>query len=178
MRVILAGLAFVLTGLASTAVAAPAPDIVGKSVLVNWTDNRQIQRSDGSMNVAISRELRIYISSAGRPFVKGTSAAGQRSSTSEQVGASGTTAAGGTRAVSVNGHTIVVQTSFGNWATNLRVELSPGGSSCSAQITVGKEVGSATKAFRSGMSGMMTEVHSVTVSGVSCTVQQGNVFAN
>jgi hypothetical protein len=178
MRVILAGLALVLAGLASAAVAGPAPDIVGKSVLVNWTDSMQIQRADGSMNVAVRRELRIYISSAGRPFVRGTATTGRGSSTSEQVGASGTTSGGGMRAVNVDGHTIVVQGSFGNWARNLRVELSPGGSSCSAQMMVGKEVGSAPKAFRSGISGMMTEVHALTVSGVSCAVQEGNVFAN
>jgi hypothetical protein len=178
MRVIWAGLAFALTDLASPAVAAPAPDITGKSVLVNWTENRQVQRTDGSMNVATSRELRIYISSAGRSFVRGTSAAGRFSSSSEQVGGSGANAGGGARAVHIDGHTIVVQTIFGNWARNLRVELTPGGSSCSAQMTVGKEVGSAPKAFRSGMSGMMVEVHAVTVSGVTCAVQQGNVFAN
>jgi hypothetical protein len=178
MRLILAGLAFVLTDLTSPVIAAPAPDIVGKSVLVNYTENRQIQRADGSMNVAISRELRIYISSAGRSFARVTSAAGRGSNTDEQVGASGTNASGGARAVSVSGHTIVVQTSFGNWAKSLRVELAPGGSSCSAQMTIGKEVGSAPKAFRGGISGMMQEVHAVTVGGVSCTVQQGNVFAN
>ena len=178
MRVILAGLAFVLTDLAFPAVAAPAPDIVGKSVLVNWTENMQIQRAEGSMNPTVSRELRIYISSAGRSFARATAAAGQRSATRELVGASGTSGSGGQWAVHVDGRTIVSQASFGNWARNVRVELSPGGSGCSAQVTAGKEVGSATKAFRSGMSGMMTEVHAITVSGASCTVQQGNVFAN
>jgi hypothetical protein len=177
MRAVLAGLAFVLAGL-SQAVAAPAPDIVGKSVLVNWTETQQIQRADGSATVAVSRELRVYISSAGRSFARLTAAAGRRSATNEQVGNSGTSLAGGAQAVRVDGRTVVMQSSYGNWARNVRVELSPGGSSCSAQVNVGKEVGSAPKAFRSGLSGMMTEIHSVTVSSASCTVQQGNVFAN
>jgi hypothetical protein len=178
MRVILAGLAFVLAELASPVVAAPAPDIVGKSVLVNWTDNLQIQRADGSFNVPVSRELRIYISSAGRPFTRVTSTSRRGSATNEQVGGTGVTGAGGVRAVSINDHTLVLETTIGNWARNLHVEFAPGGSSCSAQMLVGKEVGSAPKAFRSGISGMMTEIHAFTVSGVSCTMQQGNVFAN
>jgi hypothetical protein len=178
MRVILAGLAFVLAELASPAVAAPAPDIVGKSVLVRWTENMQIQRADGPMNPTVSRELRIYISTAGRSFARAMAASGRRSATNELVGTSGTSGAGGQWAVRVDGHTIVSQASFGNWARNVHVELSPGGSDCSAQVRTGKEVGSGTKAFRSGISGQMTEVHSITVSGASCTVQQGNVFAN
>jgi hypothetical protein len=177
MRMILAGPAFVLAGLASPAVAEPAPDIVGKSVLVNWTENLQIQRADGSKDAAVSRELRIYISSAGRSFARGTGAA-LGSVTNEHVGPSGTSGAGGQWALRVDGRTIVVQASFGNWARNVRIELSPGGSSCSAQIKVGKEIGSAPKAFRSPISGMITEVHAMTVSGASCTAQQGNVFAN
>ena len=130
------------------------------------------------MNPTVSRELRIYISSAGRSFARATAASGRRSATNELVGASGTSGSGGQWAVHVDGRTIVSQASFGNWARNVRVELSPGGSGCSVQVTAGKEVGSATKAFRSAMSGQMTEIHAMTVSGASCTVQQGNVFAN
>jgi hypothetical protein len=177
MRAILIGLACTLAELSSPAVAGPAPDIVGKSVLVNWTENLEIQRADGSRNVAVSRGLRIYISSAGRSFAR-ASAAARGSSTNDLVGTSGASLAGGQWAVHVDGHTIVSQVNFGNWARNLRVELSPDGSGCSAQVTVGKEVGSAPKAFRSPISGMMTEIHAATVSGASCTVQQGNVFAN
>jgi hypothetical protein len=177
MRVILARLAFLLAGLASPAVAGPAPDIVGKSVLVTWTENRQVQRADGTANTASFREARIYISSTGHPFTRLT-AATRRSATNEQVGTSGTSLQGGQQAVRVDGHTIVIQSEIGNWAMNLRVEVAPCGSGCSAQISFGKEVGSAPKAFRSAMSGMMTEVHAVSASGASCAVQQGNVFAN
>jgi hypothetical protein len=129
-----------------------------------------------SLSADVTR--RIYISSAGRPFIRSTSASGQRSATGEQVGASGANPAGGLQAVSVNGHTIVLQTIMGNWGRNLRVELAPGGSSCSAQMSVAKEVGSAPKAFRGPMTGKMIEIYTVTVNGISCSAQQGNVFAN
>jgi hypothetical protein len=177
MRAILAGLAIIVTELVSSAVAAPAPDIVGKSVLVSWTENRQMQRGGESVNATLSFDLSIYISSAGRPFTRLTLASRRGSAVNEQVGNSGTALGGGVRAVSANGHAIVFQATMGNYARNLTVELAPGGSSCSAQMVVGKEVGSAPKAFRSPVTGMMTEIHSLTVNGVSCAVQEGNVFA-
>jgi hypothetical protein len=178
MRAILAGLAFVLAQLLSPVVAAPAPDIVGKSVLVTWTENRQMERGGQTVNATLSYDLRIYVSSAGRPFTRLTLASRRGSALNEQVGNSGASLAGGVRAVSVDGHTIVLQATIGNYARNLRVELAPGGSGCSAEMVVGKEVGSAPKAFRSAVTGEMTQIHAVTVNGVTCAVQQGNVFAN
>jgi hypothetical protein len=74
--------------------------------------------------------------------------------------------------------TIVFQATIGNYARNLRVQLAPGGSGCLAEMVVGKEVGSAPKAFRSGVTGEMTEIHALTVNSVSCAVKEGNVFAN
>jgi hypothetical protein len=174
MRAILIGSALVLAELSSPAVAAPAPDIVGKSVLVSWTENEELV---GGAAKAIGLELRLYISSAGRPFTRVT-ATGRWSAMNEQVGRSGTSNAGGVRAVRVDGHTVILQAIKGNYAKNLRVEIAPGGGSCSAQMSIGKEVGTGPRAFRSPLSGAMIEIHSLTVSGVSCSMQQGNVFAN
>ena len=178
MRGVLAGLAYVLAELASPAVAAPAPDIVGKSILVSWTENRQELIDGRPASATVGLDLRIYISSAGRPFTRLTTAAGRSSAINEQVGGSGTAATGGMQAVRVDGHTLVFQSIMGNYARNLRVELAPGGSSCAAQMSVGKERGSAPKAFRGAATGRIVEIHAVTVGGVSCTVHQGNVFAN
>jgi len=178
MRFALAGLACVLAQVASPAIAAPAADIVGKSVLVSWTENRQMVRGGQTVNATLSFDLRMYVSSVGRPFTRLTLASGRGSAANEQVGNSGTALGGGVRAISVNGHMIVFQAIIGNYARNLRVELAPGGSSCSAQMVVGKEVGSAPKAFQSAVTGEMTEIHALTVNGVSCAVQEGNVFAN
>jgi hypothetical protein len=178
MRVVLAALVCVLAELSSPVVAAPAPDIVGKSVLVSWTENRQELVGGQPVNLATGYDLRIYISSAGRPFTRLLHSTGRLSATHEMVGGSGTAATGGLQAVRVDGHTLVFQSTMGNYAKNLRVELSPGGSSCTAQMSIGKEVGSAPKAFRGVFTGRTVEIHAVTVGGVSCTVQQGNVFAN
>jgi hypothetical protein len=175
MRVVVIGLAFALAELSSSAIAAPATDIVGKSVLVSWTENRQMERAGQAINTTLSFDLRMYISSAGRPFTRLTLGSRRGSATNEQVGNSGTSLSGGVRAVSVNGHTIVMQSIIGNYARNLRVEVTSGG--CSAEMVVGKEVGSGPKAFRSAVTGEMTQIDALSVNGVSCSVQEGNVFA-
>jgi hypothetical protein len=178
MRAIVLGLAFALAQLSSSAVAAPAADVIGKSVLVTWTENRQMERGGQTVNATLSFDLRMYVSSAGRPFTRLTLASRRGSAVNEQVGNSGTSLAGGVRAVSINGHTIVLQSVIGNYARNLRVEVASGGTGCAAEMVVGKEVGSAPRAFRSAVTGEMTQIHALTVNGVFCAVQQGNVFAN
>ena len=54
------------------------------------------------------------------------------------------------------------------------IDVAAGASGCNAQMAVGKESGSAPKAFKSG--GRTIEIHSVSVSAISCSIRQGNVF--
>jgi hypothetical protein len=58
----------------------------------------------------------------------------------------------------------------------LRIEVAPGAAGCNAQMSVGKESGSAPKAFRTGA--WTIEIHSTSVSDVSCSIRQGNVFGS
>lgn len=159
------------------ALAAPAADLVGKSVTVTWTENRQ-GRAAGRpevRNTTVDFNLGIYISGAGRPFtrMKATSRAGVASN--EQVGGGGTSLGGGVRAVRVDGRMITLQGSYGNYARNLQVEVAQGGGSCSAQMTVGKQAGSKPTAFKN-TAGNVIEIHALTVSGTACAIQQGNIF--
>jgi hypothetical protein len=158
------------------AYAAPGADLVGKSILVSWTENRQ-QRTNGSEVRPVTRnfQLQMYVSGAGRPFTRVTSSGRGGTHGNEQVGGGGDSLGGGTRSVKVNGNSIVVQANWANYARNLSVDVAPGGSSCSAQMSVGKEPGSAPKAFRN-VGGFTVEIHSLSVSGVSCSIRQGNVF--
>ena len=177
MRVAFAGLACFLAELALPAVAAPAPDIVGKSVLMRWTEYWAVKIGGVLFpHGRLDYDLRIYISTAQRPFTRLTATSRLGSAKSEQVGGSGTSMGGGPRVVRIDGHTIVSQATWGNFARNLRVELTPGGGSCSAQMSVGREVGSAPKAFRVGDE--IVEIFDVAAGSVSCEVQQGNVLAN
>ena len=163
-------------GLTASARAAPAPDIVGKSVVVQWTENREVRVNGVHRSGPVSFQLNIYLSSAGRPFARVTSSSRAVSASGEQVGSSGASLGGGVRTVRVDGHSITVQASYGNYARSTRIEVGSGGTSCSVQVTLGKEVGSASKAFQVG--GQTFEVLSSTVSSSNCSTQDGNVFAH
>ncbi len=155
--------------------SAPAADLVGKSVLVNWTESRQ-QRVNGSevRAVTVGFQLQIYVSGAGRPFSRLTASSRGGNHGNEQVGAQGQSLSGEARSITVNGSTITLQANYGNYARNLRIDVAAGASGCNAQMAVGKESGSAPKAFKSG--GRTIEIHSVSVSAISCSIRQGNVF--
>lgn len=158
------------------ALAAPAPDLVGKSLALSWTEDRQQKVPTGELrNVAVSFNLSIYVSGAGRPFTRLTSVGGGGASSNDQVGAQGGSLGGGVRTVTVNGRTISLQANYGNYARALQIEVAQGGGSCSAQMTIGKRPGSAPTAFRT-TSGISVEIHSVSASSVTCSIQQGNVF--
>jgi hypothetical protein len=163
-------------GLAMPAFAAPAPDIIGKSVVVNWSENRDVRINGTPRSGSVSFQLSIYLSSAGRPFARVTSASRAGTASSEQVGGSGASIGGGVRAVRADGHSVSVQSNFGNYARSTRIEVGSGGGSCSVQISLGKEVGSAPKAFQYG--GQSIEVLSASVASSSCSMQEGNVFAH
>jgi hypothetical protein len=156
--------------------AAPGADLVGKSVVVSWTESRQ-QRVNGSEVRPVTRnfELQIYISAAGRPFARLNNSGRGGTQSNEQVGGEGQSQGGGTRAIRVDGNSITLQANYGNYARNLRIEVAPGGGGCTAQMSVGKEAGSSPKAFRN-VAGHLVEIHSLSVSGVACSLRQGNVF--
>lgn len=177
VRNLLVGL--LVLGAATAAEAAPAPDVVGKSVTVTWSEARQqrINNAPEMRSVTVSFDLGVYVSSTGRPFIR-LSSQGNRgtASVNEQVGGSGESLGGGVRTVQVSGRTLTLQASYGNFARSLRVEMAPGGGSCSAAMSIGKQTGSKPTAFRNA-AGMIIEIHSVSVSSISCQMREGNVFA-
>jgi hypothetical protein len=160
----------------SQALAAPDADVLGKSVVVRWTENRQqrINNSPELRAVTVGFELQIYVGATGRAFTRLTASSRGGSHSNEQVGAQGQSLGEGSRSVRADGNSITLQANYGNIARNLRIEVAAGGAGCNAQMSVGKEAGSAPKAFRSG--GRTIEIHSTSVSGVSCSIRQGNVF--
>jgi hypothetical protein len=169
------GSALLMAGLAASAAsAAPAPDLVGKSVLLTWTESRQ-QSVDGSKvhPATVEFDLRIYVSGAGRPFTRLTSTGRHGPGTNEQVGGAGKSLGGGVRTVRADGHTITLQAVYGNYARTLNIDVS--GDGCSAHMTVGKQLGAGPKAYTK-VNGITIVVYSLTAGQPSCTVRQGNVF--
>jgi hypothetical protein len=178
MRLVLRGLSCAfLAGIVMPAIAAPAPDIVGKSVVVSWSESRHLRREGQERTVNVSYKLSIYLSSNGRPFTRMAASSGAGAASNDTVGGSGSTLANGARGVTANGHSVSVTGVFGSFAHSVRIEVGQGGSSCAGQVVIGKEAGGGGKTFRSAITGKTTEVLSATPSALSCSVQAGNVFA-
>ena len=84
---------------------------------------------------------------------------------------------GGSRQVRFSGNTMQITASAQGGARMVVVEFS--GGSCNARVVIGKDVGGdGVIRAKSLASGKAIEVRSVAVSSTSCSVREGNVFAN
>ena len=63
-------------------------------------------------------------------------------------------------------------------ATRITADFGDGFASCSAQVTRAKEAPGTIIRVYSGIIKRTNEVKSIQVSGVSCSIRSGNVFAN
>jgi hypothetical protein len=161
--------------LAAPAIAGPPPkSLYGKSVVVTWSEQR-VQRNDGQgefRNLTFRGQFSAYVSSAGRLFNRVTMQNPRGSSGDrDRVGNTGG------RNASFDGNQMVaVQTSAGG-ARQIVVTFSGGHSSCSAQVIFGVQQGRGSMVATSMIRpNLKVEIKSVTSTGVSCQVRDGNVF--
>jgi hypothetical protein len=178
----------------SNAYAGPQPQLLGKSVIVSWVEDR-LQREielgeQQPRSILNAVEWTVYVSTAGRTFVRQRRAAhagrgpgGEATS----LRAPGDPAGGGTgirawsrdREVHLDFHgtTMTRTVIHESGALQLIVNFDAGFKSCSAQAIVGKESGK-PQIVRSQITGRKLEVYSVGISSMKCSVQDGNVFSS
>ena len=156
--------------------AAPPKDLYGKSVSITWTETRE-QRPVGEeawRQVAGSQTLNIYVSEAGRVF--NNLSYSTRGGSAER---KGEIAGSGTRSHEFNGRSLAVVMPHGvGGATRITADFDDGFASCSAQVTRAREAPGTVIRVYSGIIKRTNEVKSIQVSGVSCSIRNGNVFAN
>ena len=154
--------------------AAPA-ELRGKSVIIKWTESR-VQRTVGETawrSVSIGHELRVYVSTAGRVFSRQINSGRGGSGVNDQISGSH----GSTRIPQFKGQWMVIfGTGMTHGARRTSVTFGGGFSSCSAEVVRGKQAGAAVMTATSSINNKRLEIQSLTVSGVSCSVQAGNVF--
>jgi len=160
---------------ASPAYAAAPHELFGKTVSVNWTETRE-QRPEGEQawrTVNGSITMHLYVSDTGRVFnnVAYSTHAGSAERTGEIAG-------GGGRSINFNGRSLLILMKSGQGgATRITADFDAGFSSCSAQVTRATE-GSGTIVRRySGIVKHVNEIRSTQVGGASCSIRDGNVFA-
>ena len=153
---------------ATAALAAPQ-QLLGKSVVVSWTDSMQNRKLDGTSYGSTHSQQRIaYVSSAGRVFVKATNRSGNNVSNREMApGANGTS-------LRFEGNRMVAHAIFSGFARRLTVNFDSSFSSCTATIQYGSAGGPRTwKTLR----GERVELQSVSPSEPSCSIREGNAAA-
>jgi hypothetical protein len=166
--------------ISSAAMAAPPQQLLGKSIIVTWSNTRQQrdQKPDGSWtefrSVQGSHKLIIYISTAGRVFSRQVNTVGARSGTIDQVaGESGGPYA--VRTSSFSGQTMTVIGAGQGGASRTQITFDSGFTSCTAQTMVGFEAGK-TSVMLSPITKRKVETRSVEVGAVSCSMRSGNVL--
>jgi hypothetical protein len=152
-----------------TANAAP-PQLYNKSIELFWGESFVSKRvSDGSPSNGTARKSRvIYISSAGRAFVKSSDISGRDGGTRER----GPEDTKGN--VTFSGSELSLVAVNQQIARRVTVSFDPSFSNCTAVLTVGK-TGANAKA--SGYDGAMYEVISIAGGSVSCSVKPGNAVS-
>jgi hypothetical protein len=179
-------LAGALTLQCAAAYAGSAPkELYGKSIAVQWNESVASRKAadQTTQNWLRSGGMSIYISSAGRPFVR-RSLRGARI----WAGRSGTKGAGGRSVdtspdqstsdakdrVDFQGRSIVVYSEFQSGARRIAIDLDSAGTGCKASVINGRQAGK-NIAQQTGFGPI--EVTSVHVDSVNCSIREGNVFA-
>ena len=162
------------------AVAAPQ-QLLNKTVTLSWTAQFLERNPDGKeRQVSSSIRYVIYVSSLGRLFEHSSRSANGRTQGGDMDPNAGRTKMGEARGLRFEGNTLVVNRGYGgaggSGAMRAAATFDPGFGSCTLAVTHGRESGGAMK--RKGIDGVVRERRSMTESGMSCSIQSGNAFAN
>jgi len=174
---------FAMTALAMAscgAFAAPS-QLLGKSVIVSWSENRVQTTDRDAQPTAISAqaELSVYISDKGRSFSRVTMSVTNRRGNTRTGNRDAVQGEGSARSFSFSGNTMSASMPRGNaGAMQISVTFDAAFQSCSARVITGKSGGAQSTRVTSIITGRQYEFYSVKTSGESCRVQAGNVFGN
>ena len=156
--------------LVSHAALAAPPDLLNKTVRVNWAESLVEKRDDGQTITPVLRHERIiYISGAGRIFSKTVAQSRGVGATRERSPEGGSGASW-----SFQGRTMSGVVEFEAVARRIVVSFDGAGTSCTATVSVGKR---GAHPHWKGVDGANYELLQDDVGSVSCAVSAGNAFA-
>jgi hypothetical protein len=162
--------------LAQIAHAAPPAQLYGKSIKLSWTESR-MERKMGESDFrgrSLGQYVYVYISSTGKIFNRYGAFTGRRSGKNDEVAGQ----AGSNRGVTLRGNTLEFLQAFGGGARHVVATFDSSFSSCTATAAYATAAGGGPQFLGHTMiSGERLEVKSMSGSGASCSIQDGNVFA-
>jgi hypothetical protein len=163
-----------------TALAAPQ-QLLNKTVTLSWTAQTMLRDPLGKERGS-SSSIRyvVYISSLGRLFERSSRSVDGRTQGGEHDPNATQTKMGEARGMRFEGNTLVANRGYGgaggSGAMRAVASFDASYSSCTLSVMHGKENGQVLK--RKGIDGVPREILSISVTGASCSIQNGNVFAN
>jgi hypothetical protein len=174
-----------VTLLSAVAYAESTPkELYGKSIVLSWNETRAGEA--GGLRI-LNRQISIYISTQGRLFHRVTVTRGNRrfglskgqqrlSTTAERGPGEGPSPGVKIGRTDFAGHTLIMTSQFQSGARQITVDFDSGFTSCQAKVVHGKEAGVGTIRQTSMFGGKQLELRTIEVSGVTCSVREGNVF--
>lgn len=163
--------AFLLASL--TAASAAPKQLYNKSILISFGVHIPAKGSDGSTPGTRTSSRIVYVSSAGRVFAKATRTAGRNREDKER----GPEDSGGGRGLSFSGDRLTGVLPFISGASLLTISFDPGFQSCSGTVVMGRDSGKPL--VWKGLNGVTyTSNGPPNISGVSCSIRDGNALAN
>jgi hypothetical protein len=151
--------------------ASAAPQgLYGKSITVSWNETRS--QRDGQAGpfrqVSIPYVQTYYISSQGR---------GASFGSVESVGHDAPKGFVDARNIAFKSNAMVITTAFGGAGRHIDVTFDGGFAGCSAHVVTAMQSGAKTAVVRSIATGGNVEFESVSAGAASCSIANGNAFA-
>jgi hypothetical protein len=164
---------FLLAGANVAQAGAPA-QLLGKSVVIDWSDTRSQRDGDNPEYHTVngSHTLSIYISTTGRTFIRQVNRTRAGSGRRDQAPGQN-----GSRTAVFEGQTMTVFGQTRGGAQRTVVHFEGGFTGCSATTGLGFQSGQ-TSVSVSPITGRRVEMRSLAVTSVSCSVRSGNVFGS
>jgi hypothetical protein len=156
------------------AFAAPS-QLYNKTIHMSWSNLVSETGPSGekkSVTVAINHT--VYVSSTGRLFERASRSAGRMQKGSDMAPGDALNKGGEATNVHFEGNRLVGLLAFAQGGRRYVASFDPGFASCTLAVTIGREAGGMK---RKGINGVMYTLDSVTPSGESCSISEGNSFA-
>ena len=160
-----------MTQLANTANASAPPQLYNKTITINWGESGTYKRiSDGGSASPIGQfQVVVYVSSAGRPFVRASNKAGRFGGTRER------SPEKISNNVQFGGNTLTMISGSLGIARRVLTTFDGSFASCTTNVTIGKISANATL---TGFDGAVYQVISMQPGAASCSIKDGNALAN
>jgi hypothetical protein len=160
----------------SPAVAAVPSAAMNKTITISFTAGGTAKDPDGRTHPFSTSVTRtVYVSSAGRLFMRHTATANTKGHESRGGDFDPSDTRAGKGSFSFQGDRLVGVIPYAGGARQITATFDGSFSSCTASVIEGN-AGSGSF-MRKGPDGVVREISNATTSGVSCSIQSGNAFA-